>query len=167
MNQGPSAYHPNALPLGQTGSLSSLHTLSPLIAKCRAGWWGGGGEWLKTLYLKTKYLGGIHFQKEKKTTTEAGVCLQPGLLSSKLCQNGSTTVAHEGGRFFLPTCDPAFGGITGGRGLDWEGGPRHVLSSIFDDDVIDTQVLWCVGHIESSIRIVLDVRTDEGAVWAL
>ena len=107
------------------------------------------------------------FSEEKKTTTEAGVCLQPGLLSSKLCQNGSTTVAHEGGRFFLPTCDPAFGGIAGGRGLDWEGGPRHVLSSIFDDDVIDTQVLWCVGHIESSICIVLDVRTDEGAVWAL
>ena len=25
----------------------------------------GGGEWHKTLYLKTKYLGGIHFQKEK------------------------------------------------------------------------------------------------------
>ena len=41
------------------------------------------------------------FTERKKNTTEAGVCLQPGLLSSKLCQNGSATVAREGGCFFF------------------------------------------------------------------
>ena len=65
LNQGPSAYHPNALPLGQIGSLSSLHTLSPLIAKCRAGWWGGGVNGSRPCTSRPSTLEAYIFRRKK------------------------------------------------------------------------------------------------------
>ena len=59
------------------------------------------------------------------------------------------------------------GGISSGGNLDWERSTRHIFSIVFDNDIADTKVFWCVYHVICTVSIVLYERLDECAIRTL